>query len=201
MAAKSSSMFDAIAKPKAEAKAKSSKIAATVTDAIKSAVDGFIRIKAQLAALEAEKVDYATAIIDHVRPQQDRLAYTGQYSKSFSVAGTTGEVLYTATDRFSVPKGEAEQEALAACVGNKFFEEHYETRRQVVVKPSATENKELMAKWRKAIEAAGLDFGDVFEVTDTLVAKPDLDVAQYELKPDKLAEFRTLCKQYTPGVK
>lgn len=198
---KASSMFDAIAKPKAEAKAKTNKIAATVTEAIKAAVDAFIRVKAQIAALEAEQKDKASEIVAHVQPQQDKLARSGQYSKSFTVAGTQGEVLYTATDRFSVPKDEAAQEALQKCVGDKFFEDHFEVRRTIKLRPEAAANAELMAKWQKAIVAAGLSFAEVFEVTDELAAKPDLDRAQYELSEPKLAEFRTLCRQYTPGIK
>lgn len=195
-----SNPFDAIAKPKSAAAAKTSKIAAVVTDAVKAAVDAFIRIKAEVARLEAEQKDHAETIRDSVRPQQDKLAYSGTYSKSFEVAGTAGNVLYTTTDRFSVPKEEDAQEALKTLLGNK-FDEFFENKRTIVFKNTAAENKVLMTKIEKALTAAGLTFADVFEVTDALAAKPDLDRKQYELNEAKLAEFRTLCKQYSASIK
>jgi len=200
MAVSKKNPFDAIAKPKAESKAKTTKIAAAVTPEVQANVDAYIRLKAEITAREAEQANYAAAIIDHVRPQQDRLAFSGQYNKSFDVAGTTGNVVYTTTDRFSVPKGETEQEALSELLGEK-FDQFFVSRRTITLKPAAAENPELIGKLMKAIEAAGLEVGDVFEVTDALAATQDLDRRQYELTPEQLEQFRILCKQYKPSLK
>ena len=193
-----SNPFDSIAKPKSASAAKTSKIAAVVTDAVKAAVDAFIRIKAELARLEAEQKDQAEVIRDSVRPQQDKLAYSGSYSKSFDVAGTAGSVVYTTTDRFSVPKEADAQAALQTLLGKK-FDEFFEQKRTITFK--AADNTVLMGKIMKAITASGLEISDVFDVVDALTAKPDLDRKQYELPEAKLAEFRTLCRQYSASVK
>jgi len=202
MAIKSSDPFASIAKAKAPAKKASTKIAAEVTDEIKGKVDLVLHHKATIKSLEAEQIEAETAIIEHVRPQQDNAAYAGNFSKSFDVAGNTGNLLYNTADMFSVPKDEASIEAIQELLGKR-FEEVLETKRVITFKSTAAENKDLMDKVIAAINAAGMELGDVFEVTDQYVAKPDLDRKQYELFPKQaqLDTFRTLIKQRKASLK
>jgi hypothetical protein len=191
--------FDAIAKPKENTpKSKSSKITASVDPDIKTKVDLVIHHKAQITSLEAEKAEAEASIIDTVRPQQDAAAYAGNFSKSFLVEGNTGSLTYTTSDRFSVPKDEESLEAIQKLLGKK-YDTFFETKRTVVFK--AADNVELVSKIMDIIGKAGMEPSDVFEVTDQVVAKSDLDRNQYTLKEKELAIFRTLVKQNKPALK
>ena len=70
--------------------------------------------------------------------------------------------------------------------------------------PSKAGSTSMGAAWAtgKAIGDAGLELGDVFDVTETFITKPDLDKKQYELfKPVLLQQFRTLVRQRKPSLK
>jgi hypothetical protein len=194
--------FDKIAKPKAPAKKASTKIVADVSDDIKGKVDLVLHHKANIKQLEAEQLEAETAIIEHVRPQQDAQAYAGNFSKSFDVTGNTGNLLYNTADSFSVPKDDAAIEAIKDLLGKK-FDDVLETKRVITLKAIAADNKELMDKVIAGIQAAGMELGDVFDVTDTYVTKPDLDRKQYDLFPKQpaLENFRTLVKQRKASLK
>jgi hypothetical protein len=194
--------FDAIAKPAtAAAPSKSNKIAAVVNDKIKGAVDVVINAKAAIAKLEFEKDEAEASIIAHVRPQQDKAAFAGNFSKSFSVEGNTGNVTYVTSDKFSVPKEPEVQEALRKCLGDKKFDEDFKVIRTIAVKPEITEDVDQINKLVAACTKAGINIGEFFSVTDVLKAKPDLDRKQYELTPAQLDEFRTLVRQNKPALK
>ena len=64
--------FDTAAKSAPAVKsAKSSKAMAEVTPEIAAKVDEYVQTKAQIKAAEAQLGELETAIIEHVRPQQD----------------------------------------------------------------------------------------------------------------------------------
>ena len=85
--------FDKIAAPVVSAAKKAStKVAAEVTPTIKKNVDLFVNNKAAIKALEAEQVTLESTIIEHVRPQQDSLAYSGSFTKSMVVEGVINSV-------------------------------------------------------------------------------------------------------------
>lgn len=194
--------FDAIAKPATtSAPSKSNKIAAEVNDKIKTAVDTVINAKAAIAKLEFEKDEAETTIIGHVRPQQDKAAWAGNFSKSFAVEGNVGNVTYTTSDRFSVPKEQEVQDAIRKCIGDKKFDENFVVVKTISVNPGITEDKEKMDKLAAALTKANIDIGEYFSATLVLKAKPDLDRKQYELTPKQLEEFRTLVKQNKPALK
>jgi hypothetical protein len=194
--------FDAIAKPATtSAPSKSNKIAAVVNDKIKAAVDTVINAKAAIAKLEFEKDEAETLIIGHVRPQQDKAAWTGNFSKSFAVEGNVGNVTYTTSDKFSVPKEPEVQEAIRKCTGDKKFDEDFIVVRTISVKPAITEDLDKINKLVAACTKAGIDIGEFFSVTDVLKARPDLDRKQYDLTPKQLEEFRTLVRQNKPALK
>ncbi|MCX5884311.1 MAG: hypothetical protein NT096_00100 [Proteobacteria bacterium] len=194
--------FDAIAKPATTAApSKTNKIAAVVDDKIKEAVDVVINAKAAIAKLEFEKDDAETTIINHVRPQQDKAAFAGNFSKSFAVGGNTGSVTYTTSDKFSVPKEPEVQEALRKCMGDKKFDENFKVVRTISVTPAVTEDTDKINKLVAACTKAGIEIGEYFVVTDVLKAKPDLDRKQYELTPGQLDTFRTLVRQNKPALK
>ena len=193
--------FDAIAKKAPATGKKPSKVQANVTDDIKAQVDQFVSIKGQIDSLSAKKEQCQDKIISHVRPQQDDLAYNGEFTKSLSVPGNIGELTYVTTDRFSLPKEEEAQQALKDLFG-EHFDECFKTKRTIVLKETVQEDEVFMDKLIKAVKAAGRDFADTFDVTDSLVQKPDLDQKQYQfISKDKLETFRSLAKQYSPSLK
>ena len=194
--------FDAIAvaAPKTSA-SKATKIAAVVDDKIKTAVDVVIKSKAAIKAIEQQLAEAETTVIAHVRPQQDKLARSGNYSKSFAVQGVSGEITYVTSDRFSVPKEPEAQEQIKTLLGKDKFEEYFETVRTISLKPSVQENGEFIQKLAKVVADAGMNLVDAFDVVDVLKAKPDLDRKQYDLPERKLDEFRTLVRQSKPALK
>jgi len=193
--------FDAIAKKAPVSGKKASKVQAKVTDEIKAQVDQFVSIKGQIDALAAKKDQCQEKIISHVRPQQDDLAYAGEFTKSLSVPGNICELTYVTTDRFSLPKEEEAQEAVRELFG-EHFNECFSTKRTIILKESVQEDVVFMDKLTKALKAAGREFEDTFDVTDSLVQKSDLDQKQYRFLPkEKLETFRSLAKQYSPSLK
>ena len=179
----------------------SNRIAAEVNDEISTSVDLIIAHKAMIKSLEAEMDDYSDKVRDHVFKQQAIHARKGNYSKTFDVKGNVGSLTYVASDRWTLPKEVELQEALEKFLGDKRFEEWFESRRTITLKPTAAENQDLITKLNKAIEAAGLSMADVFDVTDVLKSKKDLDENQFELDDKTLTQFRTICKQYKAGLK
>jgi len=192
--------FDRVAKPKGETKkSTSTKIAAVVTDAVKLAVDKVIELKGKLKSLEAEELQAEEVIISHVKPQYRSQAKSGNFSKTFVVNGNTGAVNFIAADRFSVPKDEETQGEIKQLIGKKRFEEWFETKRVVTLKDGVLSNDELVNKIVETLSAAGIE--DIFEVTDQLVTKDDLDRKQHELDDDTFTAFTALVKQSKPSVR
>jgi hypothetical protein len=194
--------FDKIAKttdtaPKSSGKVK---IAAQVNTEISNKVDAFVANKAELARLEAENKDLESTIIGHVRPQQDDLGFNGSFTKSLVVAGKNSSVTYVTSDRFSVPQDEAAVAEIKNVTG-KLFGDMFESKRTISMKDTAAKNEEVLNKVAAACERAGLDIGDIFDVGDKLVAKDALDEKQYQLKKDKLDQFRALVRQSKPALK
>jgi hypothetical protein len=193
MATKKPNAFDALAKPKEAKKATTVKIAAEVTDEIRLAVDNVISIKAEINRKKAELEGQETIVIGHVQPQQDSKARAGEFSKSFYVEGTSGAVTYSTADSFSVPKDEPTQAALRELIGDEKFDEWFQTKRTIALKESVVKDEARIAKIIGALQKAGLEVGDFFDVTDALDHTDDLDRKQYDLDESTLAEFRTLC--------
>jgi hypothetical protein len=198
---KSMSAFDTIAKPVAAKDSKSTtKIAADLTSDIKFKVDTFVNNKAELKRISAEQAEIETAIIEHVRPQQDKLAYDGTFTKSLQLQGVSNSVTFVTMDKFSVPQDEEAVAAIRKLLNGK-FNDLFETKRFISMKKEAVENETILNKVAKACEKAGLSLGEIFEVGDKIVAKDDLDRKQYDLPKTKLAEFRTLVRQAKPALK
>ena len=194
--------FDAIAKKESKpTKAKTSKIAATTTDEMKTAVDTFITHKAEIKRLEAEQAQAYDIIVGPVRNQQIEQARNGNFSKSFLVKGKTGETTYTTSDKFSVPKDQASQDALRELLGEEKFDAWFESKRTITLKPEVQQNNTFITKLAAACKAAGMELGDAFDVYDTVIAKDDLDRKQFELDAETFAQFSTIVKQNKPALK
>jgi hypothetical protein len=199
---KPSNPFDAIAKAAPAAKkSASNKIAAEVTDEISNAVDLIISHKAEVKRLEAEMEEHGDKVRDHVFKQQASHARKGNYSKTFDVKGHVGNLVYVASDRWTLPKEAEVQEALQKIIGNKLFDEWFHNLRTIKVKEAVTEDQEKIGNLVKAMTDAKLDIADYFDVTDALKSKKDMDKDQFELEDKVLAQFRTVCKQYKAGLK
>ena len=193
--------FAAIAAPAKSASSKKSHPVANVTPDIRLAVDKVIATKASITKLEHDLAEAETIIIDHVRPQQDEAALSGNFSKSFSVEGVQGNVTYTTRDTFSVPKDPIELDHVKDLCGTKWFDERFKKVRSVSLTAAVQADAVLLNKIIKAVTDAGITMAEAFTVTDTVVALPDLDVHQYYLPKDKLEEFRTMVRQSKPSLK
>jgi hypothetical protein len=144
--------------------------------------------------------DLETTIIEHVRPQQDELAYCGSFTKSLTVAGKTASVTYVTSDRFSVPQDEAAQSEIKKVTGKK-YDDFFEVKRTISMKDTALKDETTLNKVAAACEKAGLNLADIFDVGDKVLAKEDLDRKQYELTAKQLQTFRSLVRQSKPALK
>jgi hypothetical protein len=195
--------FDALSKTATTATKKAAvKIAAQVTDAVKAKVDALIKTKAQIKKLEADKASIELEVIDHVRPQQDEMAYNGNYTNTLSVSGTEKSLLYITTDRFIVPQEEENLEELRKVCG-KAYDEFFEVRRVITVKEDVIKETtgEKLKAMADACEKAGLDIATLFDVADKVVAKDNLAQNQYRIAKEKLPAFRSIVRQYKAALK
>lgn len=193
--------FDSIATTTTPAKAKATKPTAKVTAAIKAIVDKFIAAKAALNKVKVEMAEYEASIIEHVRPQQDELARQGSFTKSLTVPGEVGSVLYSTSDKFSSLTDPLVIDHVKDLIGDEKFNEYFEKVRSISLKQEVLEDKIFIAKLVDAVSKAGLTMAEAFVVTDSVRAKPGLDEKQYALDEAKLAEFRELVKQNKPALK
>jgi hypothetical protein len=197
----SANPFDAIAVTSGKTpKGKTVKIAAVVTDEIKIAVDTFISKKAELAKVKVEVEQLDGQIIDHVKEQQERLARSGNYAKSFDVQGVTGNLTYTTSDKFSTPKEPEVQVQLKNLLGGR-FSDLFVMKRNITLKTAVQSDTKFLQKFAKALADAGINLGETFDVTDVLEAKEDLDKNQYDLTPREHEVFKTLVKQTKPSLR
>jgi len=192
--------FGNVIKKSTGPKKASTRVNAQVNDEVRNAVDIVIADKAEIKRLEQEQKDKETVIIDHVRPQQDKLARSDQFTKSLDVAGNKGSLLYTTTDRFSVPQDDDSLDALKKLTGKK-FDDMFETVQTLSLKKEVVKNEKLLDKIAKICKKAGLPVEDIFEGGEKIVAKTDLDRRQYDLTEKELNQFRTLVRQNKPGLK
>jgi len=177
-----------------------SKSIAEVTGDIQDKVDLFVDNKAKLNQLEADQGILETAIIEHVRPQQDEMAFCGSHTKSLKVPGHNYELTYVTMDKFSVPQDEAPKKAIKDLVKGK-FDDMFETKETYLIKEEIAKDDKKMNELATACEKAKIDISLYFTRVEKLVAKKDLDVAQYELGPEGLETFRTLVRQAKPALK
>jgi len=191
--------FDKIAKKSSETSTKE-KVQAEVTDEIMLTVDQFVANKAQLKQLEATQKQLETTLIDHVRPQQDEMAYCGSFTKSLYVTGKVSNLTYVTMDKFTIPQDDESQTAIKKLVGKK-FDEMFESKRFIAMKESAVKDESTLNKIAAACEKAGLNLADIFDVGDKIVGKDDLDRKQFELTNKQLITFRTLVRQAKPALK
>lgn len=197
--------FDKIAKKATTATKKASvKVAAEVTKDMMQKVTRLISTKAQIKQLELDKATLEQEVIAVVRPQQDTLAYSGNYTNALEVAGAgEGEkVLYITQDRFILPQEEEPLSELRKVCG-KVYDEFFEVKRIISVKESVVKETsgEKLNRLVEACKKAGIDIAEVFDVADKVVAKPGLDQKQYDLPAEKLASFRVYARQFKPALK
>ena len=193
--------FASIAKPAGSTKTATKKILASVTPTIKSAVDEFVSNKAIIKSLEAKQSEHESIIIDHVRAQQDSHAFSGDFSKSFLVAGHTAEVTYMTSDRFSVPQDEETLKELKKTIGDKKYNDFFETKPTIALKESVVRDDAMLNKIAAACEKAGMPIAEIFTVANKVIAKDNLDEKQYTLPEDKLPMFRAIVRQNKPALK
>ena len=140
------SAFDKIAKsaPSAPGK-KSSVIAAVVPKNVAKSIDEYVTIKTSIKSEEADLKVLETQIIECLREQQDKLAYSGQFTKSLLAEGLTqtARVTYVTSDRFTIPQDEASLAEIKRIVGAA-YDNMFETKRVISMNKDALENEILL---------------------------------------------------------
>lgn len=167
----------------------------------KKAVDKLIKIKGKVTDLQAEALELGETIIDEVYPQQKKLAKENSYTKSLKVSGEEGELVYTTSDKFTVPQDKESLQAIKKLVGKKMFEDYFEDVTVISIKPETQANEAKAKALFAALKKASLDFESIFNVTTKTITKKGLDEKQFGLSEEKLETFRTLVKQYKASLK
>lgn len=173
---------------------------AEVTDEIKTKVDKYVDNKASIKQLEADQLQIEEALIGHVRPQQDEMAFCGSFTKSLKVSGHNYELTYVTMDKFSVPQDEDALAAIKGLVKDKYLT-MFEAKEIYSIKSDVSKDDKKMNALAAACEKAGIVIADYFDRVEKVVAKDDLDVKQYELGANNLATFRTLVRQAKPSLR
>jgi len=195
------SKFDKIAKSASSASPKSERRTASVTDAVKAAVDVLIALKAKLASIKAEQQDNQRTVIDHVWPQYVENARKGDFTKSLEVPGNTGKVTFVQSDAWSIPQDEPTLAQLKKLLGDK-FDKLFVTKRSISIEEKVLEDEKLLDRIATACEKAGMEIDKIFKVGDKVCAVDDLDRKQFSEVPEKDFEaFRALVKQFSPALK
>lgn len=174
---------------------------AEIDDTIKTKVDTYVNNKASIKRLEAEQTGIEEEIFAHVRPQQDEMAFCGSFTMSMKVPGNEFTVTMVTMDKFSVPQDEESLKALKTLVGPTKYSDMFETKETIAIKKEVVTNDALLNKIAAACKTAGLDIATIFDRTEKVVAKNDLDRKQYELKARQLETFRSLVKQAKPSLR
>jgi hypothetical protein len=176
------------------------KAIAEVTEDIQDKVDLFVDNKAKLKQLTADQLTLESAIVEHVRPQQDEMAFCGSHTKSLKVPGHNYEVTYVTMDKFSVPQDDDAKAAIKDLVKDK-YDEMFEIKETYLIKEEIAKDDKKMNELATACEKAKIDISLYFDRVEKVVAKDDLDVKQYELGAENLVIFRTLVRQAKPSLK
>lgn len=195
--------FDALAKAAPTAQSRTSKPIVEVTDAIRKTVDKYLKAKNSAAKAKADLEQCGDAIIEHVREQQDKNAFAGNFSKSYEVPGTgENKIAFVASDKFSVAQEDEVHDSIKDLVGKDNYPLVVKKIRTITMNEKMQENEEFINNLIKTLQDAGLSLADAFEVKDKLVVVKGMDETQYNLVPNtKLPEFRTLVKQAKPSLK
>jgi hypothetical protein len=91
-------------------------------------------------------------------------------------------------------------DALKKLVGTKYAE-MFATKETISIKKEISDDNKKMNAIAAACEKAGLSISDIFDRTEKVIAKEDLDRKQYDLPQKDLVTFRTYVKQYKPALK
>lgn len=191
--------FEKIAKKAPASKSKANKLIVATNNKIKELVDKVAELKAEIKTKESERIIAESSVIDFARPLQDKAAREGNFVKSLEIQGKTSTLTYTTSDKFSVPADEDTQVEIRNLLGQKTFDEFFETTMNVGIKSHVLKDDKLVNKIVGVLQKAGIE--DIFEVTEKLTARKGLDQKQYNLDDNKLKVFRTLVPQYKPALK
>jgi hypothetical protein len=193
--------FEALASTVKPTAAKDEKVAATVTPEISALVDRILAHKADIARLEAEQKEFEEQVITHIQPQQDDMAYAGDYTNSMTVQGVEKKVLYITSDKFSVAQDEATHIALKQLLGSK-YDSIFSKKRVISLKDGMDTNQDFIKALVAALKLANISFADTFTVVDKIIPAKELAENQYKyVKQNDLPQWRSLCKQAKAALK
>jgi hypothetical protein len=182
-------------KSKAKKKESTVKVSVETDEKTKELIDEFCTKKAKIAKLEQEQESASVKIIDFVRPRHDKLARSGEFTKSVIAEGNKSRLTFVTADKFVVPQDEETQEELRKFLGDR-FDNFFETDETIKIKSSVD-----LEKLAEQLEKAGIDIAEIFEKDSKLVTKKGLDQKQFQLSEEDLTVFRTLVRQYKPSLK
>lgn len=179
----------------------SSRPTAQVTDEIRKAVEDYIAHKATIKKLEAEMKDAAGTIKEHVREQYVEKGFNNEFTKSFDVPGENEHnLVYTQSDKFSVPQDEETLQVLKKVIGNK-YNEFFQTEETISIRSNVLSDEKTLDKIATACEKSGLDVATIFERTEKTIAVKGLDKKQFNLPRKKFNTFTTMVHQADAGLK
>jgi hypothetical protein len=159
---------------------------------VKDTVRDFVIASSNEASAKEQKEDAAKLLREYVSTVRDRNAYSGDYNKTYRVAGivATSGLQYGAQvaqqDRVNLPKKEEEISLIKTLVGKEFFDKQFSKEVKISIKKEVLENKaqskELAQLLVDKLGAEGIK--KFFTKEEVWTVKEGFDKAQYDLKED-----------------
>lgn len=190
-------MLSKTAKTKKPASAKPTMPVIETDDTVREAVDSFVIAKEAEKTAKATKDVAGTVIIDHTKDVQDKDGFSGKFRNSYQVKGNIHTVKFVSSNRFSInPEDEPE---LRELLGDDAFEDLFEVKYTVSLKPEVFEDDEMQAT---LMDLIGEHFSDFFDTVKTMKVAEGFDQRIYnKIKPEDLETLRTFCRQYKPSLR
>jgi len=191
-----SALLEKNAVSKKPAAKKNAAPAVELSDDLKDAVDAYAKAKVEEKNAKAAMELHGSKVIAAVREIQDKDGFSGNYKKSYDVAGKESKVKFVATDKFSVASDDAH--LLEDVLGDKFAE-LIKTKYVVTLKPEVLADEKLSKELEKLM---GDKFDKFFNVVKSLETADDFDAKIYgAVDADGLNDVRTFVKQNKPSLR
>ena len=123
--------FDKIAQTVKKVKAAVVKRILDIPDTIKATVDSYNRLKNAYIRMEIRKKELEEKIMTYARKKQDTEAYTGDFSKSFTLVTDKSETTYVSCDDFTVNQETENIKALKELFDLKDYKNLFTVERKI----------------------------------------------------------------------
>jgi len=168
----------------------------TVPDHVKAAIDRYNVAKEKMNQGKAEMTNEEPVIIDHVKAEQDKEAYAGNFKKSYKIEGNKSKITFVTANKFSINPADVEE--IKDILGDS-YDNLIEEKPNVTLKETVLQSAELQ---EKLISLVGEHFAEFFETTVTVKVKEDFDKNIYNhVDKDTLDALRIFVKQNKPSLR